>query len=389
MCRHGEILYRIKVHYLNKKLYKGRVNRTEFVQEMNKVLQDCDESLKFTYRMFQGIKTEVEGFLDSKKECLKDYILVLEEKIERLMRNKKISNNRFHHALAVLGKKLEESYHQLRSGQFKVCLGSSSHLRKRHQTYSKKDFKEWSDEWMEKRYHNFSVVGSKDEKTGNQSCQVEHIGDNLFTAKLRSPTEAREYINFSFKLNQSLDKFLSILNLNKNSNDKTMRLPISYRIIQQKGKWNIHITFDLPNVEIISTYKKFGVLGIDINYNHFAWTETDKHGNVINKGIIPYKIQFQTAGKRDELIRQSIIKLMDIAVKIRKPIVMENLNFKEKRKSLKTGWNKKYNLMLSSFPYAKLTGIIETSTLIFKSLPIQVAEKPMNRGCRNFRSVKT
>ena len=77
----------------------------------------------------------------------------------------------------------------------------------------------------------------------------------------------------------------------------------------------------------------------------------------------------KTTEQSKALIGDAVKELTDYAVKVKKPVVIENLDFSQKKKELKNSFNKTYNQMLSSFAYSKIIELIK-SRCFDKSLEI-------------------
>ena len=150
-----------------------------------------------------------------------------------------------------------------------------------------------------------------------------------------------------------------------------------------------------------------GVIGIDLNYDHVALAETDRHGNLINTFNLyfnsqvdinnsskinlkhktiesqisnsnynflskpsshHYHVRHQSSDVKDNMLGNLVKTIIDYAKKVEKPIVIEDLDFTQKKKQMshndvihytKTG--KRYKTMLSSFFYGTFRNYIERS----------------------------
>ena len=142
----------------------------------------------------------------------------------------------------------------------------------------------------------------------------------------------------------------------------------------------------------LSQEKNFGVIGIDLNYDHVALAETDRHGNLINSfnlyfnsevkinaepNISNYKflskpqnhhyhIKEQSSNVKNNMLGNLVKTMIDYAKKVEKPIVIEDLDFTQKKKQMShndvihyTKSGKKYKTMLSSFFYGTFRNYIE------------------------------
>jgi IS605 OrfB family transposase len=129
------------------------------------------------------------------------------------------------------------------------------------------------------------------------------------------------------------------------------------RIQLKEGKF--HVTFsweesDPPKITDISK----GVIGVDTNPNGEALTEINSSGNIQSHIFLKNEqIQFASTGKRDYDIKQMAVKIVSIAIQAGKPIVLEQLNFKNKK------MGKKFNRMAHNFIYRKMIEAIKSCAL--------------------------
>ncbi|MGX8850932.1 IS200/IS605 family accessory protein TnpB-related protein [Amedibacillus sp. YH-ame10] len=97
----------------------------------------------------------------------------------------------------------------------------------------------------------------------------------------------------------------------------------------------------------------YGTIGIDLNIDHMAVCETDDKGNVVNTKIYRFDLSKKTSNQRKAILQQSIKKCFDDVKARRKPIIIEELDF-EQKKMEQLYKKKKYNAMLSTFAYAQI-----------------------------------
>jgi len=100
-----------------------------------------------------------------------------------------------------------------------------------------------------------------------------------------------------------------------------------------------------------------GVIGIDINANHLAVTETDRYGNPVNYFIVPCNTYGRSARQRQAIIGDAVKQVVAYAVCHSKPIVTETLDFQKKKAALEKQ-SKQYARMLSSLAYAQIQAIL-------------------------------
>lgn len=106
----------------------------------------------------------------------------------------------------------------------------------------------------------------------------------------------------------------------------------------------------------INYSKANGVIGYDINYDHIAWVETDKAGNLIDSGNLKFNIENKSSGQIDKILELIAIKLINIAKIKNKPLVGEDIK-NIKKSNLKYN-NKLRNRKITMFAYRKMINAI-------------------------------
>lgn len=320
------------------------------------------EKYKITARQFNAIRITLEGKIQSYKKGLVQRISLLKTKIEHL--KKKISR------LKNFDKKhqkkrrlffLETKLAQLeKEKKVKICFGGKKLFSK--QFYLKENgytsHEEWKAEYRKVRDSTFFLIGSKDEHFGNQSCQLRKE-NNSFSLLIRLPNlfpqkyvEIKD-INFAYG-KEEIEKCLE-----ENERRKRARFnkepyahlgkAINYRFLKDEKGWRIFVSIEQRKAPTQSKEQN-GSLGIDFNVGHLAVAETDRFGNIVHKMNIPCVTYGKTKNQRVALINEACKKVVDYAKGVEKPLVMEALNFQNKKQSLREG-SKKQSRMLSSFAY--------------------------------------
>ena len=114
------------------------------------------------------------------------------------------------------------------------------------------------------------------------------------------------------------------------------------------------------NVAVPEFDSSKGVVGLDMNPDGIAICETDSNGNMIKTFYLKNdKIRFSKGDKRDYEISVLAKTIVEYAVSVKKPIVMENLKFNHKgKKRKKNKRSKRFNRMAHNFPYFKMKEMI-------------------------------
>ena len=127
---------------------------------------------------------------------------------------------------------------------------------------------------------------------------------------------------------------------------------ISYRFKRDAKGWRVFATTELPEVEI-TTDRRRGAIGVDLNADHLAVAETDASGNCINAWRVPLVTYGKNTNQAEAIIGDAVASVVQYAREVGKPIVIEKLDFRQKKAALE-GESRKYSRMLSSFSYGKI-----------------------------------
>jgi len=113
-------------------------------------------------------------------------------------------------------------------------------------------------------------------------------------------------------------------------------------------KYRVHITFDeFVPIEVVSFLN--GAIGVDVNPDGIALTETDSEGNLISSIFLALpELTYSRRTKRDNLIGECAKEIVSIALARGKGLVIESLSFVKKNKG------KQFNRMSHNFVYRRL-----------------------------------
>ena len=211
-------------------------------------------------------------------------------------------------------------------------------------------------------------VGSTGESNSNQICQL--TPDIVPTLKIRVPYFLEEtfgeYVTLPlYKINQyGYDKIVAAWALNN---------ALTYVFSKNaKGKWVVAITC-LVDFAITSNDKSFGCIGLDINPGSIGWCATNRHGNPVAKGKVNLDLHSCSTEQTEARLASAVQEITSRALATKKPIVIEKLDFSNKKKQFKRG--KKYRRMLSGFAYAKFSELLKARCLKLGILVIEVSPK--------------
>lgn len=115
-----------------------------------------------------------------------------------------------------------------------------------------------------------------------------------------------------------------------------------------------------------------GAVGVDINVDHLAVSETDRFGKLIDSFRIPCVTNGKTSDQRLDAVRCAAKAAVAHAAWAGKPLVLERLDFTRKKQELGTSVNPRYSRMLSSFAYGGLVQALKSSALLQDVATVEV-----------------
>ena len=332
-------------------------------------------------RMFNGVRVSLEGKVSAVRAAQRLRVDSLERRIapgERQVaeaeepgrwqqvhqKRRRLANRKFRRS------GLEAD---IAAGRVRLCLcfGSKKLWRKQYDLkangYGSPEA--WLEEWRAARSDEFFVLGSRDETAGCQLCVASVNDDGTLTLRLRMPDGLAglhgKYLvvpNVRFAYGHA--QVLAALQSNadyvahrREHGDKAARATalgqaISYRFKRDSKGWRVFATTELPELEITMDRWR-GAIGVDLNADHVAVAETDSSGNYVNAWRVPLVTYGKSTNQAEALIGDAVASVVQYAREAGKPIVIEKLDFRQKKAALE-GESCRYSRMLSSFAYGKV-----------------------------------
>ena len=329
-------------------------------------------------RLFNSVKVSLEGEVKAVQATRKLRIDDLKRRIAKAEKTlakleKKGLWLEVHHKR----RRLETLRHRLRVleldrqvGLVRLCFGSRRLWCKQYDLeangYAGHD--EWLADWRDARTGEFFVLGSRDETAGCQLSQASIAEDGSLTLTLRMPDALAgrhgKYvtilgIRFAYGHEQVLAALASnaeYVRCRREHGEKSARATglgqaISYRFKHDAKGWRVFATTELQDVPSV-TDKRRGAVGVDLNADHLAVCETDASGNYVHAFRVPLVTYGKSRHQAEALIGDAVARVVEHARRVGKPIVLERLDFREKKAALE-GESRKYSRMLSSLGYGK------------------------------------
>ena len=330
-------------------------------------------------RMFNSIRVSLEGKIASVREQQK---LRLDDMARRIARAESQvaeaeqdgSWNRAHQKrrrLANLTHRREVLEADVAEGRVRLCFGSRRLWHKQHHLEANgyASHQEWKADWREARSDEFFVLGSRDETAGCQLCVASIADDGTLTLRLRMPDCLAEQhgkyllienVRFAYGHEQvlaALDSNAEYARYRREHGDKAARATglgqaISYRFKRDKKGWRVFATTSMMDVPVVTDQRR-GAIGVDLNADHLAVCETDASGNYVNAFSVPLVTYGKSQHRAEAVIGDAVAQVVEFARAAGKPIVIEKLDFRQKKATLESE-PRKYSRMLSSFSYGKI-----------------------------------
>ena len=330
-------------------------------------------------RMFNGLRVSLEGKVSAvqktmglRRDSLQRRIGRAEGEVAKAVERGRL--NQVHHKrrrLANLRFRLAGLEADVAAGRVRLCFGSKRLWRKQHdlEVNGYGSHEEWLSDWRDSRSDEFFVLGSRDETAGCQLCVANVADDGALTLRLRMPDSLAErhgkYLlieNVRFAYGH--DQVLAALQSNseyvgyqrqhgeKEARSTELGQAISYRFKRDGRGWRVFVSTNMMGVPVV-TDRRRGAIGVDLNADHLAVAETDASGNCLNAWRVPLVTYGKSTHQAEALIGDAVASVVAYAKDVGKPIVIERLDFRQK-KSVLEGTSRRYSRMLSSFSYGKV-----------------------------------
>lgn len=366
----------------------GRAERSLFASlqaggKVNDLKREFLPKFGITARQFNAVRIGLEGKIDSIKQRRPDLIVEAQTKIKKAARviarltTKAARRDKLHQKkrrLGILQARLANMQADQALGKVRLCFGSKKlfHAQFELEANGYSSHQEWRHDWLVDRSSQFFVLGSKDESAGCQGCQAAVAEDGSLNLTLRLPdalSSQDKYLNLhGIRFAYGHAQIAAALNTSQRITTQTKAgvatvkrtgAALSYRFVRDAKGWRVFVSCQAQAVNI-DTNGSMGAVGMDVNADHLAISETDRFGNLVEAG----RIDLHTHGKSREqskaLIGDAAVAIVDQARQAGKPVVIEKLNFQKKKAELEAV-NRKQARMLSSFSCNKVASNIKAA----------------------------
>ena len=361
----------------------GRVERKLFAEV---AAGKAASSLKSGYlkrygipaRMFNGVRVSLEGKVASVREQQKLRLDSLGRRIARAQRQIADAAERGRwdqvhwkrRRLVTLQSRLAALEADIAQERVRLCFGSKRLWRKqRHlEQNGYVNHQEWLTDWQDARSDEFFVLGSRDETVGCQLCVATVADDGSLTLRLPDcfVAQHRKYLAIEgVRVAYGHGQVLAVLDSNddyaryrREHGEKAARASelgqaVSYRFKRDGKGWRVFATTQMMDASVVTDQRR-GAIGVDLNAaDHLAVCETDASGNYVNAFSVPLVTHGKSQHQAEAVIGDAVASVVDYARDAGKPIVIEKLDFRQKKAVLE-GESHRYSRMLSGFSYGKI-----------------------------------
>ena len=229
---------------------------------------------------------------------------------------------------------------------------------------------EWLESFRERRSSQVFFLGSSDETAGNQTVQYDPEAKVL---RLRLPNAPQfsqygthlclEGLDFPEHLRAEFFATLGKPGPDARKNQKT-RGPLSYRLVRRinphtkQRAYYLQASFAIQEAEKQTNLSQ-GAVGVDLNADHVAVTETDRYGNYIDSFLLPFNLKGLSTDQAKAVLGDLSAIVVAHSLKTGKALVIEDLDFDEKKKALRE-LPKERRSFLSAFAYAQFQKAIHS-----------------------------
>ncbi len=338
----------------------GKAERSLFAalqagRSVNDLKRDFLPRFGITARQFNAIKVGLEGKIDSIKARQPERIAETETRLKRAekviakLQARSPGSNKLHQKkrrYATLKDRCTAMKADHQAGTVRLCFGSRQLFRAQFTlgTNGYGSHGDWKRDWTAARNNQFFVLGSQDETAGNQTCQARCSPDGSLTLRLRLPdalggkTLEIPGVRFAYGQDQieaALASGQRVSTITKTGKRGTKRTgaALSYRFVRDDTGWRVFVSVEARPVAQ-TTSRLAGAIGVDINADHLAVSETDRFGNLVAHWRIDLNLYGKTHDQAKALIGDAVVEVARLAQVAGKPLVIERLNFAKKKAEL-------------------------------------------------------
>lgn len=207
----------------------------------------------------------------------------------------------------------------------------------------------WKQEFSDKRCQSMSLPGRHTSKHGNFLCKYEN--GTLYVTCANGAVTTFHY----FELTRYQEQFLANF-----SCDPKTRQSICYNFELKRdhdGRQYLIVSVTLKLQSDGNFYYENGAVSMDINYDHFALSELDEKGNLLDTKMIRFDLIGKTTGQNTNILGMAVKEVFDWCEQKDKRLIVEDIDLTIKLASRKYG-NRTGNHHMTLFAYQKIAACI-------------------------------
>jgi len=321
---------------------------------------------RITARQFNAIHKQLAARVDSWRQCRKLNRATVDKQIERAGRaiaklsGRPFSRHQKKRRLALLLARKARIDRDLAAPVPSICFGSRELFRKQFglKANGHKAHDDWLKTWRGGRAASFFVLGSSDETCGNQTCQYSDGALSLRLPDTFGGSTLKIPVAFRYREADLLAALTptkqTITRGPRKGNVIGRHTAVSYRFLRRENFWYVQAMFDVA-AQSVTTSRRNGCLGIDLNPWGLAMTRIDRNGNPVGSRDVPWQLGGRSADQAKatigDAVREAVLQARDQGV----PVAVERLDFAVKKHDNR---GVRCNRMLSAFAYATFAQIV-------------------------------
>ena len=321
------------------------------------------ERFGLTARQFNAVSAGLKGKIASIKKRRAGLIAEGKARISKLRsRIKKLEKKapgsfKLHQKKRKLGKleaRLAGLQEDHAAGVVRLCFGSRKLFRAQFQLEANgfDSYEDWLASWKESRNRQFFVLGSKDESAGCQGCVATLQEDGTLSLRLRLPNALEE-------------KYVVLRGLRFPYGQAQIEASIRagravhYRFLRDRKGWRVFVSTKVQAGGRVS-HRLAGALGVDVNGDHLAVSQTDRFGNLVRTKRIECDIRGLSTEQARALIGDACTQTTQWAAEETIPVVLEKLDFQKKKAEMEKTAPESAR-RLSSFAYSSVGDMLRAA----------------------------
>ena len=257
---------------------------------------------------------------ENQKKALKAQCKAIEKKIKEVEIN-----------ILKIDRQLKELFRKTKQARARTTVYAGQH-------------ETWLKAYQSARNRTMMIQGRRQGKFSNNLFQY-HIEEGVLI--YRCSSEKRE-IPLKIEFHQYKEELERAVRLPHNTPGKA----VAY-VLEDHGAYFIIKAIVEMEEKAKSEDTEQGVIGIDINVNHIAVSETDGCGNCVLLKTVKMPLDGKNRKQRKHQIDQAVKEVVLECVRSHKPLVMEDLDFQKTKSKMRYG-NRRQNKMLSDFATRKI-----------------------------------